>query len=139
MNHSEIDFFADCAIDEFNIQTPTSTTMVSSLSGGNQQRVVLGSALGHDPKVLIAAQPTRGLDVGVTMQVYERLIKERSEGTAILLISTELQEIFRISDRIAVMYRGEFMGIVETSQTNINEIGLMMAGIRLESMEKTTA
>lgn len=139
IKHNEIDYFADCAINEFNIQTPSSEVLVSNLSGGNQQRVVLGSALGHDPKVLIAAQPTRGLDVGVTMQVYERLIRERSEGTAILLISTELQEIFRISDRIAVMYRGEFMGIVETSQTNINEVGLMMAGIRLESLEKSAA
>jgi general nucleoside transport system ATP-binding protein len=138
INHRQINHFAECAIDEFNIQTPSSDSLVSNLSGGNQQRVVLGSALGHDPKVLIAAQPTRGLDVGVTLQVYERLIKERTKGTAILLISTELQEIFRISDRIAVMYRGEFMGIVETSETNINEVGLMMAGIRLESMEKST-
>jgi general nucleoside transport system ATP-binding protein len=139
LNYRSIKQFSQSAIDQFQIQTPSEAVLIKNLSGGNQQRVVLASALGHNPKVLIAAHPTRGLDVGLTQQIYERLIWEREKGTAILLISTELQEIFRLSDRIAVMYRGEFMGVVEARTTNINTVGKMMAGIRLDSLENTTA
>ena len=135
LNRESIDSFACQSIDQFQIQTPSKEALIGNLSGGNQQRVVLASALGHDPKVLIAAQPTRGLDVGLTQQVYERLISERSKGTAILLISTELQEIFNLCDRIAVMYRGEFMGVVDADKTDVNQVGMMMAGLRLDSME----
>ncbi|NPV77346.1 MAG: ABC transporter ATP-binding protein [Anaerolineae bacterium] len=132
LNLKAIRQFAQRSIREFNIQTPSPRAAVTTLSGGNQQRVVLASALGHQPRVLIAAQPTRGLDVGLTQQVYERLVQERSRGAAILLISTELQEIFRLSDRIAVMYRGELMGIAPVEKTNVDQIGMMMAGVRLE-------
>lgn len=127
--------FTQRSIRAFNIQTPSPRAAVTTLSGGNQQRVVLASALGHQPRALIAAQPTRGLDVGLTQQVYERLMKERSRGAAILLISTELQEIFRLSDRIAVMYRGEIMGIAPVEKTNVDQIGMMMAGVRLNQQE----
>ncbi|MCC6146426.1 MAG: ABC transporter ATP-binding protein [Anaerolineaceae bacterium] len=135
LNPKAIRQFVQHSISTFNIQTPSPRAAVATLSGGNQQRVVLASALGHQPRVLIAAQPTRGLDVGLTQQVYERLVQERSRGAAILLISTELQEIFRLSDRIAVMYRGELMGIAPVEKTNVNQIGMMMAGVRLEQQE----
>ena len=128
--------FARKAVAEFDIQTPSTDTPLGKLSGGNQQRVVLASALGHARRLLIAAQPTRGLDVGLTQQVYERLIEERSRGTAILLISTELQEIFRLSDRIGVMYRGELMGVTEAQNATVHQVGMMMAGIRPDAVER---
>jgi simple sugar transport system ATP-binding protein len=137
LNLAAIQQFARRAITEFNIRALSSQTPINTLSGGNQQRVVLASALGHQPKVVIAAQPTRGLDVGVTQQVYERLLAERAKGTAILLVSTELEEILALSDRVAVMYRGELMGILPTVTADINMIGLMMAGSRLTSEELT--
>lgn len=129
LNHGAIRDYTSRCIREFNIQTIKPETKIGNLSGGNQQRAVLASALSNNPKVILAAQPTRGLDVGVTQQVYERLIEERNKGTAILLISTELQEIFRLSDRIAVLYRGACMGIVDTKDTTVHDIGMMMAGI----------
>ncbi|MFN8457064.1 MAG: ABC transporter ATP-binding protein [Anaerolineae bacterium] len=135
LNLGAIQQFARRAISQFNIRALSPQSPVSTLSGGNQQRVVLASALGHQPRVVIAAQPTRGLDVGVTQQVYERLLAERAKGTAILLISTELEEILALSDRLAVMYRGELMGILPTATADIHTIGLMMAGRRLASNE----
>lgn len=130
LNFGQIHGFIKHSISEYHIRSSSARASLSTLSGGNQQRVVLAAALSHNPKIIIAAQPTRGLDVGVTQQVYNRLLAERSKGTAILLISTELQEILALSDRVAVMYRGEIMGIVNTSPDMLQNIGLMMAGLR---------
>ncbi len=95
--------------------------------------------MSRDPKLFVAVQPTRGLDVGATEYVHQRMLELRSRGCAILLISTELEEIFGLSDRIAVMYEGEIMGIVSGSDVDVEQIGLMMAGVRSGTPEAAAA
>jgi general nucleoside transport system ATP-binding protein len=106
---------------------------VESLSGGNQQKVVLAREISRNPILLIAAQPSRGLDIGATEFTQKNLIKERSNGRAVLLISTDLDEVLAVSDRILVLYEGEIMGEVIPSETSLAEIGLMMAGTRMNN------
>ncbi|MDR3576104.1 MAG: ABC transporter ATP-binding protein [Anaerolineaceae bacterium] len=117
-------------INQFDVRTPSVNTLAGNLSGGNAQKMILARELARNPKVLIAAQPTRGLDVSAIEYVHRRLVEARDAGLAILLISTELYEIFSLSDRIAVMYGGRVMGVVNADETNTNDIGLMMAGVK---------
>src|SRR5207248_6903843 len=98
------------------------------LSGGNQQKVVAAREIARDPKVLIAAQPTRGLDVGAIEYLHRRLVEERDKGRAILLVSLELEEIFSLSDRILVLYEGEIVGDHTAGEVTEQEIGLEMLG-----------
>ena len=105
-------------------------TLAGSLSGGNAQKMVLARELARGPRVLLAAQPTRGLDVSAIEFVHHKLIEQRDAGQAVLLISTELDEILALSDRIAVMYEGRIVGVVEAQDADVNKIGLMMAGAR---------
>jgi ABC-type uncharacterized transport system ATPase subunit len=121
-------------IEAYDIRTPSEMTCVGALSGGNQQKVLLARELSRNPKVIIALQPTRGLDVGATEYVHNRILEERAKGKAILLISTELDEILSLSDRVAVMYAGQFKGMVDPS-TPREEIGLLMAGSSLRMHE----
>ncbi len=121
------------AIKEYEIKTPSHTTPIKSLSGGNIQKLVLARELSQNPRVLIAAQPTRGVDIGATEYIHERLLEEREKGTAILLISEDLDEIRALSDRIMVMYEGEVVGIVDNASTTVEQIGLMMTGTRIEA------
>ncbi|MCF8000772.1 MAG: ABC transporter ATP-binding protein [Halanaerobiales bacterium] len=114
-------------IREYDIRPPKTDLTVDSLSGGNQQKVILARALSRDPKVIIAIHPTRGLDVGAIEFIRTRLLEERKKGKAILFISTELEEVMALSDRIAVIYEGEFVDIVEP-ETDKEKIGLMMTG-----------
>ena len=107
---------------------------MARLSGGNQQKVVLGRELDSNPRVLVAAQPTRGLDVGATEYVHKALLAQRDAGAAILLISTELEEVLALSDRIVVLYEGRIAGEVPGDRANAQRIGLMMAGV--EVMER---
>ena len=100
-----------------------------NLSGGNQQKAILGREIALDPELLIAVQPTRGLDVGAIEAIHKELVKHRDRGRAVLLISFELDEIFNLSDRIAVMHRGALTGIVRPEETTVEEVGLMMAGV----------
>jgi simple sugar transport system ATP-binding protein len=100
---------------------------VSSLSGGNQQKVVVAREFSRPLKVLIASQPTRGVDVGSIEFIHKRIIEERDRGTAVVIVSTELDEIFALADRIAVMYDGRIVGTVSPDIAR-EEIGLMMAG-----------
>lgn len=118
---------ADARIEEFDIRTESAETPVSSLSGGNQQKVVVARELSRPLKALIASQPTRGVDVGSIEFIHKRIIAERDRGTAVVIVSTELDEIYALSDRIAVMYDGR---IVATATPDIprEEIGLLMAG-----------
>jgi simple sugar transport system ATP-binding protein len=116
-------------IKEFDIRTQSIEDSASSLSGGNKQKVVLARELSRDVKIVVASQPTRGLDVGSIEFVHERLLAERASGRAILLISTELDEVIALADRIAVIYRGEILGIVDPSVTR-EKLGLMMAGVK---------
>jgi len=116
-------------VKEFDIRTQSINDSASSLSGGNKQKVVLARELSRNVKVVVASQPTRGLDVGSIEFVHERILAERASGRAILLISTELDEVIALADRIAVIYRGEILGIVEPSVTR-EKLGLMMAGVK---------
>lgn len=115
-------------IDAFDIKTPSPDTPMSSLSGGNQQRVVLARALSHRPVVLVAAQPTHGLDVGAIEYMTEQLRSAAANGVAIVLISTELDEILSLADRVAVIHRGRVVGEMPRAEADIERIGLMMGG-----------
>mgnify|MGYP000073381954 FL=1 len=116
-------------VQQFNVKCPNIEVKVKNLSGGNQQKVILGREIDREPRLLIAMHPTRGLDIGAMEYVHKRIIEERDRGAAVLLVSTELEEVLSLSDRIAVLYEGEIMGIVENNENvNIEELGLMMAG-----------
>lgn len=120
---------SDELIDKFRVKTPSRETKAGSLSGGNIQKVVLAREISRKPRVLVAAQPTRGLDVGATEYVHAQLLEQRRDGTAILMISEDLDEIMAISDRIAVICEGEIMGIVPRNEATPEKLGLMMAGV----------
>ena len=115
-------------VANYDVRTPSVETPAGKLSGGNAQKVVLARELARQPKVLLAAQPTRGLDVSAIEYVHRKLIEQRDAGVAILLISTELDEILSLSDRIAVMYEGKIVGVVDAAGANVGRLGLMMAG-----------
>jgi simple sugar transport system ATP-binding protein len=116
-------------VDEFRVKTPSIETPVKNLSGGNIQKVVMARELARDPDVLIASQPTRGVDIGATEYIHERLLLQRANGTATILISEDLDEVLALSDRIAVLYEGRIMGVVDRDETNAEALGLMMAGV----------
>lgn len=118
-------------IEQFQIKVSGHTQQIGSLSGGNQQKVVISREVSQNPVLVVAAQPTRGLDIGAIEYIHAQLIKLRDEGKAILLISAELTEIFKLSDRIGVLYKGELMALKETECFNEGEIGLLMAGGRV--------
>jgi simple sugar transport system ATP-binding protein len=130
---SAITAYAQTLIERFDVRTPSPALPVASLSGGNQQKVVLGRELDSQPRVLVAAQPTRGLDVGATEYVHKALLAQRDAGAAILLISTELEEVLALSDRIVVLYEGRIVGEVPGDRANAQKIGLMMAGVQATS------
>ncbi len=117
---------ATSVIKEFDIRGTGIDIKVNQLSGGNQQKVVLARELAGEPVLIIAMQPTRGLDVGATENVQQRLLVEKERGAAIVYISTELSEVMAMSDRIAVMYRGEFVGLLDAKTATVQEIGLLM-------------
>ncbi len=125
-------------IKTFTIRTPSPDTKLSHLSGGNQQRVILAREIDRKPRVLIAVQPTRGLDIGATDYIHQLLLEERSRGAAILLISTELEEIMELSDRIAVIFEGRLVGEVRGGRADVLKIGRMMAGLRDQELQPAT-
>ncbi len=130
--------FAEHLIDTFDVRTPGPEIPAKLLSGGNQQKVILAREVSGKPDLLVAAQPARGLDIGATEYVHKQMIEARNNGTAILLISTELEEVLSLSDRIAVMFNGEIMGIVPGKNADIHQIGQMMAGVlRLNKESKS--
>jgi len=129
--------FANELVNKFNVKTPGLDTPIKNLSGGNIQKLIMARELSRQPKVLIAAQPTRGVDIGATEYIHQRLLQQRQEGTAIFLISEDLDEIRVLSDRIAVLYEGRIMGIVGRNEASVEQIGLMMAGISMdEAMQR---
>jgi simple sugar transport system ATP-binding protein len=113
---------------QYEILAPSVETMARKLSGGNLQKVILAREISADPTLMVAVQPTRGLDVGAIEAIQTLLLAQRENGTAILLISEELEELMALSDRIAVIYDGKIQGIVDPEHTTINEIGLLMTG-----------
>ena len=120
---------AERLIEEFDVRAGKGpATFARSMSGGNQQKAILAREIDRSPEAFIIAQPTRGLDVGAIEYIHKRIIAERDKGKAILLVSLELDEIMDVSDRIAVIYGGEIVGLVDASKTNENELGLMMSG-----------
>jgi simple sugar transport system ATP-binding protein len=118
----------------YDILAPSVEVMVRKLSGGNLQKVILAREISAKPKLMVAVQPTRGLDVGAIEAIQSLLLEQREAGTAILLISEELDELFSLSDRIAVIFDGQIMGILGADKADINEIGLMMTGTRQEEV-----
>lgn len=132
MNFKAIFSRCKALIREYEIKTPSHNTPIKSLSGGNIQKLVMARELSRKPQMLIAAQPTRGVDIGATEYIHRRLLAEREAGTAILLISEDLDEILALSDRIVVMYEGQIVGEVSRTEADVNQIGLMMAGATLE-------
>ncbi|SEO48217.1 ABC transporter ATP-binding protein [Paenibacillus sp. OV219] len=131
LNKGAIRKYASGILESFDVRSGRGPLSVSrSLSGGNQQKAIIGREIELDPSLLIAVQPTRGLDVGSIEYIHKRLIGHRDRGKAVLLISLELDEVLNVSDRIAVVNNGELIGVVEAAATNENEIGLMMAGVR---------
>ena len=115
-------------IEEFDIRTPSADTLAKQLSGGNQQKVVVAREMSRDLRVLIASQPTRGVDVGSIEFIHEQIVAARDAGKTVVIISTELDEVIALADRIAVMYRGRIVGIVDAKTTR-EKLGKMMAGI----------
>jgi ABC-type uncharacterized transport system ATPase subunit len=124
--------YAERVSAEFDVRTPSIALPAQNLSGGNQQKVIVAREFSRPIKLLIAAQPTRGLDVGSIEYIHRRLIEKRDEGVAVLLVSVELDEIMALSDRIAVMYEGQIVGTVDAEAISREELGLLMAGARLE-------
>ncbi len=127
---------ADERIEEFDIRTSSQMQPVRSLSGGNQQKVVLARELSRPLSLLVANQPTRGVDVGAIEFLHNRLVEERDRGTAVLIVSTELEEVESLADRIAVMYRGRIVGVVGPD-TPRDVLGLMMAGVDYEEAKQS--
>jgi len=128
LNKGYINDYSQKIIKNYNIKTPSPLLQTKKLSGGNQQRVVLGRELSNQPKLLVVAQPTQGLDVGACEFIYDKLLGERDKGVAVLLVSTDLDEVMNLSDRVAIIYEGEIVGEVDPRSTDIGEIGLIMAG-----------
>ncbi len=128
MNFPRINQTADKLTEEFDIRPPDRENLAGNLSGGNQQKVVVAREFNHNPRFLLAAQPTRGVDVGSIEFIHRRLVQARDEGKAVLLISADLEEILSISDRIAVMYEGKVVGILSPQEATEERLGLMMTG-----------
>jgi simple sugar transport system ATP-binding protein len=118
---------ATARVPEFDIRTTSITAQVSSLSGGNQQKVILAREIGRDLTVLLASQPTRGLDVGSIEFVHRRIVEQRDQGVAVVIVSSELDEIYALADRIAVMYEGKITGF-RPPTVSVEELGLLMTG-----------
>lgn len=124
-------------IDEYDIRSSLGgNTVVRSMSGGNQQKAIIARELERDSSLLIAVQPTRGLDVGAIENIHKQIIRHRDAGNAVLLVSLELDEVMNLSDRILVMFNGEIVAELDPKKTNINEIGLYMAGGKRMSSEE---
>lgn len=136
LNPEAIREHSDGLIEMFDVRSGQgSITAARSMSGGNQQKAIIAREVERSPKLLIAAQPTRGLDVGAIEYIHERLVAERDAGRAVLLMSLEMEEVLNVSDRIAIIYEGEIVGIVDAKETDENELGLMMAGSKKGSVE----
>lgn len=128
----DISTHADELIARYKVKTPSRDTQAKNLSGGNIQKVVLAREISRNPRVIVAAQPTRGLDIGATEYVREQLLEQRRRGTAVVLISEDLDEILALSDRIAVIYEGRIMAVIPRDEARVETLGLLMAGVHPE-------
>ena len=132
MDYKAIRTHCEKLIDEFDVRTPNADVFASALSGGNQQKLIAAREIAKDPELLIAAQPTRGIDVGAIEYIHSRLVEERDKGKAVLLVSLELDEVLALSDRIAVMYDGEIVDILDRKDADEQKLGILMAGGSLD-------
>lgn len=139
LNYNEINEYARDLMQEFDVRAASEIVPAKALSGGNQQKAIIAREVSRDPDLLIVANPTRGLDVGAIEFIHKRLIDQRDKMKAVLLISFELDEILNVSDRIAVIHGGKIVGIVDSKETNEQELGLLMAGYSLEEARKELA
>ena len=120
---------AEQLVEQFDVRTPSATVPVSNLSGGNQQKVIVARELSRPVKLLIVNQPTRGLDVGSIEYIHSQIVAIRDRGTAVLLVSAELDEILSLSDRIAVMFHGELVATMDAAEATREGLGLLMMGV----------
>ena len=137
MNYGQVMDKAKTLIEKFDVRTPSPETFARALSGGNQQKAIIAREVDRSPDLLIAAQPTRGLDVGAIEFIHEQLVLEREKGRAVLLISFELEEILQVSDRIAVLYEGRTVAFLDPKETNEIELGFLMAGGKKEEVGRS--
>jgi ABC-type uncharacterized transport system ATPase subunit len=139
LDEPHIEEHAEQLVNDFDIRTPSIFTAVSKLSGGNQQKVIVAREMARQPKLLIANQPTRGLDVGSIEFIHNLMIKARDAGAGVLLVSAELDEIMSLSDRILVMYQGQIMADIRGDQATREQLGLLMAGVQTEDRLEPTS
>lgn len=130
LNLSAMKKKADQLIKEYDVRTPNQNVFIRMLSGGNQQKVILAREMSRNPKLLIAVHPTRGVDAGAAEYIHQRMVEQKEKGAAILLVSTELEEVMELADVIAVMYEGEIVGFRTKGNYDKEDIGLLMAGAR---------
>ncbi len=133
LQEKEILATAERLVERFDVRTPGVLVPTANLSGGNQQKVIVARELSRPVRLLIAAQPTRGLDVGSIEYIHRQMIRQRDEGCAVLLVSSELDEILALSDRVAVIYKGRFMGVLPIKEADKERLGLLMAGVHPEA------
>ena len=132
LNYNQINSYARKLMEEFDVRAASELVPAGALSGGNQQKAIIAREVDRNPDLLIVSQPTRGLDVGAIEYIHKRLISERDKGKAVLVVSFELDEILNLSDRIAVIHDGKIQGIVKPSETNKQELGILMAGGKIQ-------
>ena len=131
LKRKEIREYAERLIEEYDVRSGQGPiTAARAMSGGNQQKAIIGREIDREHQLLLAVQPTRGLDVGAIESVHRNLIRERDSGKAVLLVSLELEEVLNVSDRILVMYEGEIVGELDPKETTPEELGLYMAGAK---------
>ena len=136
INNAAVREYADELIDKFDVRSGQgAVTVARSMSGGNQQKAIIAREIDKDPKLLVAVQPTRGLDVGAIEYIHRQIVAQRDKGKAVLLVSLELDEVMNLSDRILVMYEGEIVGEFDPKTTTVQELGLYMAGARKQGKE----
>ncbi len=133
----EVRSYADRLIEQYDVRSGQGAqTIARSMSGGNQQKAIIAREVDKDPDLLVAVQPTRGLDVGAIEYIHKQIVAERDKGKAVLLISLELDEVMNLSDRILVMYEGEIVGEFDPHNTTVEELGLYMAGAKKQGEAK---
>jgi len=129
LNRKAIDEGAQLGVKHYDVRTPSIDTHAGSLSGGNQQKVVVAREFSRPVKLVVAAQPTRGLDVGSIEYIHKRIVEQRDQGAAVLIVSTELDEVLAVGDRIAVMQGGQIVGVVEGEEATYEKVGMLMGGV----------
>jgi simple sugar transport system ATP-binding protein len=129
LNRKAIAAATEQAVKDYDVRTPSINTDIGSLSGGNQQKVIVAREFSRNVRLVIAAQPTRGLDVGSIEYIHRRIVEQRDAGAAVLIVSTELDEVLALGDRVAVMYEGRIVGILDAKEATRERVGLLMGGI----------